>query len=96
MHAFGLLGRARPARRDPIGASAASASPSGGGQRKPRGPRQELGGQAVMASQIRFWLVSGKSRVWVPESRRRSCDLLILLDDTAETVALVDLVDLGC
>jgi hypothetical protein len=34
--------------------------------------------------------------VWVPESRRTSCDLLILVEEAAEAVASVGLVDLGC
>ena len=32
----------------------------------------------------------------VPESRRTSCDLLILVDEPAEAVVSFDLVDLGC
>ena len=36
------------------------------------------------------------SGVWVPESRRTSCDLLILVDESAEAVVSLDLVDLGC
>jgi hypothetical protein len=36
------------------------------------------------------------SSVWVPESRRMSCILLILVDEPAEAVASFDLVDLGC
>jgi len=35
------------------------------------------------------------SNVWVPESRRMSCDLLILVENSAEAVAPSDLVDLG-
>ena len=38
------------------------------------------------------WLVL---RLWVPESRRMSCDLLILVDEPAEAVVSFDLVDLG-
>src|SRR3954447_26777699 len=34
--------------------------------------------------------------LWVPESRRTSCDLLILVDESAEAVVSLDLVDLGC
>ena len=34
--------------------------------------------------------------LWVPESRRTSCDLLILADEPAEAVVSFDLVDLGC
>jgi hypothetical protein len=35
------------------------------------------------------------SPLWVPETRVRSCDLLILVDEAAETVASFDLVELG-
>ena len=35
-------------------------------------------------------------RLWVPESRRMSCDLLILVDEPAEAVVSFNLVDLGC
>ena len=34
--------------------------------------------------------------LWVPESRRTSCDLLILVDEPAEAVVSLDLVGLGC
>src|SRR4051794_34936083 len=34
-------------------------------------------------------------RLWVPESRRTSCDLLILVDKPAEAVVSFDLVGLG-
>ena len=34
--------------------------------------------------------------LWVPESRRTSCNLLILVDKPAEAVVSFDLVDLGC
>ena len=34
--------------------------------------------------------------LWVPESRRTSCDLLILVEEPAEAVVSFDLVDLGC
>jgi hypothetical protein len=33
--------------------------------------------------------------VWVPESGRTSCDLLILVHQSAEAVAPADVVDLG-
>jgi len=33
--------------------------------------------------------------VWVPESRRTSCDLLILVDEAAEAVVPLNRVDLG-
>jgi hypothetical protein len=35
------------------------------------------------------------SGLWVPEIRRASCDLLILVDEPAEAVVSLDLVDLG-
>ena len=38
----------------------------------------------------------GVRSLWVPESRRMSCDLLILVDEPAEAVVSFDLVDLGC
>jgi RNA-directed DNA polymerase len=38
----------------------------------------------------------GWCALWVPESRRTSCDLLILVDEPAEAVVSFDLVDLGC
>ena len=34
--------------------------------------------------------------LWVPESRRTSCDLLILVDEPAEAVVSLDLVGLSC
>ena len=34
-------------------------------------------------------------RLWVPETRRTSCDLLILVDEPAEAVVSLDLVDPG-
>ena len=33
--------------------------------------------------------------LWVPETRRTSCDLLILVEQSAESVAPSDVVDLG-
>jgi len=33
--------------------------------------------------------------LWVPERRVRSCDLLILVDEAAEAVALLDLAEVG-
>jgi len=33
--------------------------------------------------------------LWVPEIRRASCDLLILVDEPAEAVVSLDLVGLG-
>ena len=33
--------------------------------------------------------------LWVPETRRTSCDLLILVEQSAESVAPPDVVDLG-
>ncbi len=38
----------------------------------------------------------GPSPLWVPENRRTSCDLLIFVDEAAEAVVSLDLVDLGC
>jgi hypothetical protein len=37
----------------------------------------------------------GSARLWVPESRRTSRDLLILVDEAAASVASSDLVELG-
>ncbi len=34
--------------------------------------------------------------LWVPETRLTSCDLLILVDQSAESIASSDVVDLGC
>ena len=39
---------------------------------------------------------SSLANVWVPESRRTSCDLLILVEEPAEAVVSFDLVDLSC
>ncbi len=52
-------------------------------------PANAVGKQQMGVGQAR-------NRVWVPESRRTSCDLLILVDEPAEAVASLDLVDLGC
>ena len=46
--------------------------------------------------QIPFDRVPPAVPVWVPESRRMLCDLLILVDEPAEAVVSFDLVDLGC
>jgi hypothetical protein len=38
------------------------------------------------------WTYPRRSGLWVPGSRRTSCDLLILVDEAAEAVASLDLV----
>jgi hypothetical protein len=37
-----------------------------------------------------------RAALWVPETPQTSCDLLILVDEPAEAVVSLDLVDLGC
>ena len=51
------------------------------------GPEEECASQVASACAM---------RLWVSEIRRVSCDLLILVDEAAEAVVSLDLVDLGC
>ena len=37
-----------------------------------------------------------RARLWVPETRRTSRDLLILVEQSAKSVAPSEVVDLGC
>jgi hypothetical protein len=37
-----------------------------------------------------------RASLWVPETGRTSCDLLILVEQSAESVAPADVVGLGC
>jgi hypothetical protein len=40
---------------------------------------------------LRWW-----ASLWVPETGRTSCDLLVLVEQSAESVAPADVVGLGC
>ena len=42
-----------------------------------------------------YWLMRPPRIVWVPETLRTSCDLLIFVEEAAEAVVSLDLVDLG-
>ena len=53
----------------------------------------------VMLNRILSWLAllarSNPATLWVPATLSTSCDLLIFVEDAAESVVSLDLVDLG-
>jgi hypothetical protein len=52
--------------------------------------------RAILEARLREVAVFNDTAVWVPGTLRTSCDLLIFVDQAAESVASSDVVDLGC